>query len=130
MARKISRSGKKKRSQYQMSAAERAKAPVVITPEEREREKKRMRFNGVALAVLTVSLILILFAPKFDTMGLPYTVSTTIAYCCTTVAGSLMLYSLRYTKKERQTTTRITGYLMLFVGIVGVLMNVFPHFGK
>lgn len=130
MARKISRSGKKKRSQYQMSASERAKTPVPISPADKERERRRTRINFIALGVLTISLILILFAPKFDSLGLPYEVATGIAYICTTIAAGFMLYSLKYTRKERQTTTRITGYLMLFVGIFGFIITVYPFIGK
>ncbi len=125
MAKK-SRTGKKKRSKYQMSAKEKAAAMKEPTPEERLKEKKRMRYNGTALVILIVSLFLILFAPKFATMGLAREISTGVAYTCTTIAGILMLVSVKYTKEDRKMTSRITGALMLFVGGFGLLYTFIP----
>lgn len=125
MAKK-SRTGKKKRSKYQMSAKEKASAMKAPTPEERANEKKRMKFNGTALVILLVSLVLILFAPKFETMGLPHQVSTGVAYTCTLVAGILMIASVKYTQEDRKMTSRITGGLMLFVGAFGLFYTFVP----
>lgn len=123
---KKSRTGKKKHSKYQMSAKEKASVVKEPTPEERLREKKRMRYNGTALAVLSVSLFLILFAPKFATMGLQHEISAGVAYACTMVAGVLMLLSVKYAQEDRKTTSRITGALMLFVGVFGLYYTFAP----
>lgn len=127
MSRKLSRSGKKKKSQYRKTVKEQEQMVKEATPEERGMEKKRLRFNGVALGLLTVALILMLGAPTFDRMGfLPYQASTILAYVCSLVAGALMLYSLKYTREEKKTTGRITGGLMVGVGLIGLITTLSP----
>ncbi len=126
MGRKYSRSGKKKRSQYRKTAKEQEKMTTVITPEQRLQEKKRLRFNGVALGLLTAALLLMLGAPQFDRMGLPYHVSTLLAYVCSLIAGVLMLYSVKYAREEKKKTARITGGLMVGVGFIGLLTTLSP----
>lgn len=127
MSRKLSRSGKKKKSQYRKTAKEQAEMAKKVTPEERGMEKKRLRFNGIALGLLTAALIFMLGAPTFERMGfLPYQGSTLVAYGASLVAGGLMLYSLKYTREEKKTTGRITGGLMVGVGVIGLITTLSP----
>ena len=120
---KKSRTGKKKRSIYQKTAKQRAEEQNIPTEEDRTFEKKRLKITGIAMALLLMAIIFLMLAPRFTEMGVPYVTATLTAYAITAISGILMLYSLRYARKN-QTSGRISGYLMLFIGASGFVYTI------
>lgn len=127
MSRKVSRTGKKKKTQYGPGGQQ--KAPqITVGAEEQARMRAGRKFNWISVGLLLVAMIAIIFTMRLEYNSFNYNAVSVFAYVLTIIAGGLMLYSAQYASESRRTTAKITGVVMMFVGLFGIV-NTFVFAG-
>jgi uncharacterized membrane protein YbaN (DUF454 family) len=120
---KKSRTGKKKRPLYgPQGSLENGPAPV--SPQEVQEYRNARRANWGAIFLLVVAMVLIFFAPNFTHDNLTYNIVCGIAYGITAAAGVLILYTAKFVEEKRLLMTRITGWLMVGLGLFGIVFSI------
>lgn len=120
---KKSRTGKKKRPLYgPQGSLENQPTPETI--EQVKEVKKARRANWGAIILLVIAMIMIFFAPNYTHDNLTYNIVCGTAYAITTVAGVLILYTAKFVEEKRLLMTRITGWLMVGLGLFGVVFSI------
>lgn len=118
VSKKISRSGKKKKSVYrEQQKAE--KSQTRVSQEEVARLKKARNMHLFSLGLLIAAMVGILFAPSLGEGSQPYIVTMLAAYGATLLAGVIMSTIGTGTDVKRRRTNRIIGLLMVLLGFFG-----------
>ncbi|MDO4280639.1 MAG: hypothetical protein Q4C56_03315 [Peptococcaceae bacterium] len=128
MATKKSRTGKKKRPQYGPQGKKTNEAPQ-MSAEELNNYKQARRANYAAIGLLLVAMVLLLVSPNSLGGTVAQSIVVIIAYAVTIVAGALILYTKKYVVPGREKMTGITGWVMVGVGICGLLLTAYGLFG-
>lgn len=124
MAKKISRTGKKKKTQYG-PGSQQSRPQITVSTEEQQRLRTGRRYNWIAVGLLLLAMIGILFSPRFGYGTFYYNAVSVVAYILTIAAGGIMLYSVKYAAESRRTTGKVTGVVMMFVGVFGIVNTLF-----
>lgn len=125
---KKSRTGKKKRPLYGPQGKKTAIANVPkLTEEEIRGIKKAKKLNYIAMGFLIVALIIIGVAPSIAKEAFQYKLVVSLGYLCTMSAGVCMLNTANYVVENRVRMTKISGWLMIGFGVLGI---VFAFFGE
>lgn len=120
MAVKKSRTGKKKRPQYGPQGQKTNEAPQ-MTPAQFSEYKQARNANYAAIACLIVAMVLLIAAPNIGgDISTASIALTAVAYAVTMVGGALILYTSKYVVENREKMTRITGFVMIFIGAFGL----------
>lgn len=122
MAKK-SRTGKKKRPLYGPQGTLQ-NAPSPVTAAEKKEMSNARRANYGAIGLLLVAMVLIFFAPNMTDNNATYNLICGIAYAITATAGALILYTMRFVEEKRLLMTRITGWLMVGLGLFGIVFSI------
>lgn len=122
MAKK-SRTGKKKRPLYGPQGNYVPKQQVQLSEEEIQNIKRARRANYWAMGLLIVAMLCIFFAPNMTKNQTIYNLIMGGSYMLTIVAGGLILYTSGFVTNDRVKMTKITAYVMIGLGISGVLFT-------
>lgn len=118
MAKKISRSGKKKKSMYANQPEK--KETASLSAGEKEMLARNKRFSMISLILLVVAMVGLLFAPQLGRGSDIYKIIMVISYLLTAAAGGVILYSVQFSPENKKTLGKLTGGMMLFIGAFGV----------
>ncbi len=124
MAVKKSRTGKKKRPQYGPQGTKVNELPP-LSEEEIKHYKNARRANYASIGLLVVAMIMLLFAPNAYDGKISNALIVIVAYVLTIVAGGLILYTKEYVVPERVKMTKITAWVMIGVGVFGIIFTLF-----
>ena len=130
MAVKKSRTGKKKRPEYGPQGTKTTAAAVqTVSEEDLKHYKNARRANFTSIALLIFSMILLIVAPNMPGNGAANLFAIIVAYSLTIIAGGLILYTKKYVVANRTKMTTITGWLMVGVGVFGLMMTLYSVIG-
>lgn len=123
MAVKKSRTGKKKRPQYGPQGTKVNEVPL-MTEEQIRSYKNARRANIASIGLLIAAMIMLFVAPNAYEGDIKNAIIVFVAYAFTIVAGGLVLYTKDYVVPERVKMTKITAWLMIGVGIFGIVFTI------
>lgn len=124
MAVKKSRTGKKKRPQYGPQGTKANELPP-LSEEQIRNYKNARRANYASIGLLVVAMIMLLFAPNAYDGNVMNAIMVLVAYVLTIIAGGLILYTKEYVVPERVKMTKITAWIMIGVGVFGIIFTLF-----
>lgn len=120
MARKLSRSGKKKKALYgpRGTLKETQKKIEASTKEEKLRKKSR-KYDYGSLVLIFLALAIILWKGRTPVESMDYKVWISIAYSITILSGVFVLVS----NKVREVSSKasyVSAYLIIGIGAIGI----------
>ena len=124
MAVIISSTGKKKRPQYGPQGTKVNELPP-LSEEQIRNYKNARRANYASIGLLVVAMIMLLFAPNAYDGNVMNALMVLVAYVLTIIAGGLILYTKEYVVPERVKMTKITAWIMIGVGVFGIIFTLF-----
>lgn len=119
---KKSRTGKKKKPLYGPQGHYVEPQPT-LTKEDIINLRRARRANYTAIALLVAAMIFIFFAPNIAKEQSAYNLIVGGAYILTMIGGGLILYTSRFVTEERVRMTKITAYVMIALGIFGLIFT-------
>ena len=126
MAVKKSRTGKKKKPQYGPSGtveSEVVKAPMTAKAKADRTMVRRLSFAAVGL--LVAAMVLLIVAPRYAYGGSTYMILMAVAYVLSMAGGVAIFVSSYYQEEKRRMTSKVTGALMVFIGVFGIVNTFF-----
>ena len=124
MAVNKSRTGKKTRPQYGPQGTKVNELPP-LSEEQIRNYKNARRANYASIGLLVVAMIMLLFATNAYDGNVMNAILVLVAYVLTIIAGGVILYTKEYVGPERVKMTKITAWIMIGVGVFGIIFTLF-----
>ena len=96
-----------------------------LSEEQIRNYKNARRANYASIGLLVVAMIMLLFAPNAYDGNVMNAIMVLVAYVLTIIAGGLILYTKEYVVPERVKMTKITAWIMIGVGVFGIIFTLF-----
>lgn len=120
MAKKLSRSGKKKKPLYgPQGTLKETRKKEAVEKVENQQKKQSKKFDYGSLILIFIALAIILWKGRLPIDTMDYKVWISIAYAITILSGFFVLLSNRI----RQVTSKISylsAYLIIGIGSIGI----------